>query len=178
MAHHITPATVMPTTVMPTTTTTIDTPHDAAAEILPILRPMSRGIALLLLDDEHRPLVGIAINNAPRNEFEPVVRLLTELKDQRLCSVILGVLSPEACVAEEPFDFDDMTLDTSERLAVDAATVHAWAEFACALAGIGIALLDVIESTPWSWASAHAPSAPYLPRGRALGRRGHQRSTR
>jgi hypothetical protein len=159
MAHH----------TRPTSTTAIDTPHDAAAEILPILRPMSRGIALLLLDEEHRPLVGIAINDAPRNEFEPVVRLLTELQDRSVRAVILGVLSTEAQIPEEPFDFGDTTMDTSERLAVEAATVHAWAEFACALSAIGIVLLDVIECTPWNWASAHAPSAPYLPRGRALG---------
>ncbi len=159
MAQHSTPASAA----------AIDTPHDAAAEILPILRPMSRGIALLLLDHEHRPIVGIAINDAPRNEFEPVVRLLAELQDHSVRSVILGVLSAEAMVPDEPFDFGDTTMDTSERLAVEAATVHAWAEFACALSAIGIVLLDVIECTPWSWASAHAPSAPYLPRGRALG---------
>jgi hypothetical protein len=155
----------------PTSSTAIDTPHDAAAEILPILRPMSRGIALLLLDDEHRPLVGLAINDAPRNEFEPVVRLLAELQDRSVRAVILGVLSTEAEVPDEPFAFRDSSLETSDRLAVEAATVHAWAEFACALSGIGIVLLDVIECTPWSWSSAHAPSAPYLPRGRALGAR-------
>jgi hypothetical protein len=150
---------------------TIECPHDAADEIVPMFRTMRRGIVLLLLDAGRRPVVGLAVHGAPRNEFEPIVELLASLGDGKPDAVILGVLSHEASLEDEPFVFGDDALDTSERLAVDAATVHAWAEFSCRLEAEGITLLDVIECTPWSWASAHAPSAPYLATGRGLGHR-------
>ncbi len=149
----------------------IETPHDAVDHILPMFRTMLRGIVLLLLDAARRPSVGVAVHGAPRNEFEPIVELLTSLGDAKPDAVILGVLSREASLDDEPFVFGDDSLTTSDRLAVDAATVHAWAEFSCRLEAEGITLLDVIECTPWSWASAHAPSAPYLATGRGLGRR-------
>ena len=150
---------------------TIECPHDAADEIVPVFRTMRRGIVLLLLDATRRPVVGLAVHDAPRNEFEPIVELLASLGDAKPDAVILGVLSHEASLHDEPFAFGDDSLDTSDRLAVDAATVHAWAEFSCRLEAEGITLLDVIECTPWSWASAHAPSAPYLAAGNGLGRR-------
>lgn len=150
---------------------TIDCPHDAADEIMSMFRTMRRGIVLLLLDAGRRPVVGLAVHGAPRNEFEPIVELLASLGDAKPDAVILGVLSHEASLHDEPFVFGDDSLGTSDRLAVDAATVHSWAEFSCRLEAEGITLLDVIECTPWSWASAHAPSAPYLADSRRLGRR-------
>lgn len=141
----------------------IETPHDAAAEIVPVCRTILRGIVLLLLDVARRPMVGLVVHDAPRNEFERVVELLSSLTDSKPDAVILGVLSREATVHDEPYVFGSDRLDTTDRLAVDAATVHAWAEFSCQLEAIGIILLDVIECTPWSWASVHAPAAPYLP---------------
>ena len=153
----------------------IATPHDAAAEIVPMFRTMLRGIVLLLLDAARRPLVGLAVHDAPRNEFERVVDLLASLEDDRPHSVILGVLSHEATVENEPYVFGENVLATTDRLAVDAATVHAWAEFSCRLEAIGILLLDVIECTPWSWASVHAPAAPYIHEDRRLGARTNPR---
>ncbi len=150
---------------------TIETPHDAAAEIVPMFRTMLRGIVLLLLDAARRPMVGLAVHDAPRNEFEPVVDLLASLTHDRPHAVILGVLSHEAAMEDEPYEFGDNVLATTDRLAVDAATVHAWAEFSGHLEAIGITLLDVIEWTPWSWASVHAPSAPYLRGDLRLGER-------
>ncbi len=178
MAHHFTP-TAASTRLGASTaersstdgSATIECPHDAADEIVPMFRTMRRGIVLLLLDTGRRPLVGLAVHGAPHNEFEPVVELLSSLGDAKPDAVILGVLSREASLHDEPFVFGDDSLDTSDRLAVDAATVHAWAEFSCRLEDEGITLLDVIECTPWSWASAHAPSAPYLAGGHGLGRR-------
>ena len=134
-----------------------------------MFRTMRRGIVLLLLDADRRPLFGLAVHDAPPNEFEPVVQLLASLADDKPQAVILGVLSHEASVADEPYVFGDNVLGTADRLAVDAATVHAWAEFSCRLEAEGITLLDVIECTPWSWASVHAPSAPYLSGDLGLG---------
>ncbi len=144
---------------------------------------MASGVVLLLLDDERVPIVGIAIANAPRNEFEPIIDLLGRLRDGRLHSVILGVLSADADIEEEPFVFGDPFADTTDRLTVEAATVHAWAEFSQNLDALGITLLDIIECTSSSWASVHAPRAVY-PNGRGtrLGSRPHpgrrQRRTR
>lgn len=178
MAHHFTPtaaSTRLGASIEARSATgepaTIECPHDAADEIVPMFRTMRRGIVLLLLDATRRPVVGLAVHDAPRNEFEPIVELLASLGDAKPDAVILGVLSHEASLHDEPFVFGDDSLDTSDRLAVDAATVHAWAEFSCRLEAEGITLLDVIECTPWSWASAHAPSAPYLAAGNGLGRR-------
>lgn len=178
MAHRFTPtaaSTRLGTSIAARSTTaeaaTIECPHDAADEIVPVFRTMRRGIVLLLLDATRRPVVGLAVHDAPRNEFEPIVELLASLGDAKPDAVILGVLSHEASLHDEPFVFGDDSLDTSDRLAVDAATVHAWAEFSCRLEAEGITLLDVIECTPWSWASAHAPSAPYHAAGNGLGRR-------
>ena len=154
---------------------TIECPHDAADEIVPMFRTMRRGIVLLLLDATRRPVVGLAVHGAPRNEFEPIVRVLASLGDAKPDAVILGVLSHEASLRDEPFAFGDDSLGISDRLAVDATTVHSWAEFSCRLEAEGITLLDVIECTPWSWASAHAPSAPYLTNGSGLGRRAEPR---
>ncbi len=151
--------------------TAIETPGDAAEHIVPMFRTMLRGIVLLLLDAAQRPLVGLAVHDAPRNEFEPVVELLASLTSERPHGVILGVLSHEASLHDEPYVFGDKTLATADRLAVDAATVHAWAEFSCRLEELGIVLLDVIECTPWSWASVHAPAAPYLGSDLRLGAR-------
>lgn len=139
----------------------IDTPQHAADEIVPVFRSMTSGVVLLLLDRDRVPLVGISIHDAPRNEFEPIVKLLAELRDEHLDSVILGVLSETACIGDEPFVFGESHLDTSDRLAVEAATVHAWAEFSCQLDALGLRLLDVIECTPSHWASVHAPQSPY-----------------
>ncbi len=177
MAHHVTPtgaSTRITASIADKATgesTTIECPNDAADEIVPMFRTMRRGIVLLLLDAALRPVVGLAVHGAPRNEFEPIVELLASLGDDKPDAVILGVLSHEASLDDEPFVFGDDSLDTSARLAVDAATVHAWAEFSCRLEAEGITLLDVIECTPWSWASAHAPSAPYRA---AAGRLGHR----
>jgi hypothetical protein len=149
----------------------IDSPSDAAEQIVPMFRTMLRGIVLLLLDAARRPLVGLAVHDAPRNEFEPVVDLLASLTTDRPHAVILGVLSHEAVVEDQPYVFGENVLATTDRLAVDAATVHAWAEFSCRLEEIDITLLDVIECTPWSWASVHAPAAPYLRSDLRLGER-------
>ena len=178
MAHHVTPtpaSTRLGPSIAERSATgqspAIEFPHDAADEIVPMFRTMRRGVVLLLLDIGRRAVVGLAVHGAPRNEFEPIVELLAALGDGKPDAVILGVLSHEASLHDEPFVFGDDALDTTERLAVDAATVHAWAEFSCRLEAEGITLLDVIECTPWSWASVHAPSAPYLTTGGGLGRR-------
>ncbi len=178
MAHHVTPtpaSTRLGPSIAERSATgqspAIEFPHDAADEIVPMFRTMRRGVVLLLLDIGRRAVVGLAVHGAPRNDFEPIVELLASLGDGKPDAVILGVLSHEASLRDEPFVFGDDALDTSERLAVDAATVHAWAEFSCRLEAEGITLLDVIECTPWSWASVHAPSAPYLAKGGGLGRR-------
>ena len=180
MAHRFTPTTAStrlsasiaePSAIV--ASATIECPHDAADEIVPMFRTMRRGIVLLLLDATRRPVVGLAVHDAPGNEFEPIVELLASLGDAKPDAVILGVLSHEASLPDEPFAFGDDSLGISDRLAVDAATVHSWAEFSCRLEAEGITLLDVIECTPWSWASAHAPSAPYLTqreRARSAGR--------
>lgn len=139
----------------------IDTPQDAADEIIPAFRSMAAGVVLLLLNQARIPLVGLSIADAPRNEFEPIVKLLAELRDGHLDSIILGVLSDDACVGDDPFVFGESSLATGARLAVEAATVHAWAEFSCHLDILGLRLLDVIECTPSSWASVHAPHARY-----------------
>lgn len=139
----------------------IDIPQHAADEIVPRFASMAAGIVLLLLDDDRIPMVGISIADAPRNEFEPIIDLLAQLRDGRLHSVILGVLSTDACIDDEPFVFGDSRLESGERLAVEAATVHAWAEFSRRLDLLGLTLLDVIECTPSSWASVHAPRALY-----------------
>lgn len=158
----------------------IDIPQQAADEIVPRFASMASGVVLLLLDDARIPLVGISIADAPRNEFEPIINLLAKLRDERLHSVILGVLSNDACIADEPFVFGDSRLETGARLAVEAATVHAWAEFSCRLDLLGLTLLDVIECTPSSWASVHAPRALYGggPRTPRLGTRPPPSQTR
>ena len=141
--------------------TVVATPVDAAEVIVSAFRSMAQGVVLLFLDGIRRPMLALSVANAPRNEFEFVFDMLHDLDDPLIRFMILGVLSPEACVEAEPFVFGENRPDTTERLAVEAATVHAWAQFACQLGELGIVLLDVIECSPFSWASVHAPYAYY-----------------
>lgn len=138
----------------------IETPNDAAAEILPIFTTMPNGVVVVLLDHDRVPIAGLAVRNAPRNEFGPIVELLTAVQNPSLHSVILGVLSTDAVVDGDQFAFGQHD-DVGERLTVEAATVQAWAAFAFDLRRAGLVLLDVIECSSWGWASVHAPSIPY-----------------
>ena len=138
----------------------IDTPGHAAAEILPMFATMPNGVVLLLLDADRIPLAGLAIRNAPRNDFGPIVELLTAMEHPRPHSVVLGVLSGDAVVDDDAFVFGEHD-DVGERLTLEAATVQAWAAFAFDLRCAGLVLLDVIECSSWGWASVHAPTIPY-----------------
>jgi hypothetical protein len=153
----------------PVTTNPVLTPGDAAELIIAEFRTIGTGIVVLLVDVDHVPLLGLAVRGAPRNDFEPIVSLLGELHDDRLASVIVGVLSPAASfeiTADGVPDtiLGDLPESLSDRLFVEAATVTAWATLAESLADRGLTLLDVIECDPLGWASVHAPQALYRQR--------------
>jgi hypothetical protein len=139
----------------------INTPEDAAIELLPLFGAMFRGTLLLLLTEDRICIGGVRALDLPRNTFTPLLKLVAGDTAVGAAYAILGVFSPEAEIPLDPFIFTTDTLNTMDRLALESATVEAWQQFGIALSQRGVVLLDVIECGVSGWASTHGRRTRY-----------------
>ncbi len=133
------------------------TPHDAL-DSLDIVRPsdFQVGVLVVFLDDEQRPMAGIAIDGAPSNELcavgESIVRCLA---DPHANSVVHAVVF--GIVRNRPRTFDAATDEVQpgrgSGLYVDSDELSSWQECQLLLANQGIDPLFLLVLEPDGWAS-------------------------
>ena len=128
-----------------------------ALDALDHVRPNSfdSGVLVVLLDRERRPLVGIAVHNAPSEELcvigESVIASVARAKtrtgasrNRRVVAVVFGLVRDTN---------SDLVNDGHVRLALSSAELLAWRECQHLFAAHGIDPLDLLILEPCGWAS-------------------------
>jgi hypothetical protein len=111
-----------------------------AFDAVDLARPSEfrRGVIVLLLDDDDRPFLALAIDRAPSNQLVHIAEFLIDarfqLESPRFSGVVFGVIG------------DDST-------EVSGSEVADWHEAQHLLAAHGVALVDLVVVRPTHWSS-------------------------
>jgi hypothetical protein len=124
-----------------------------AFEAIDISRPddFDDGVIVLLLNDNDEPIVALAIEHAPLTNLDQIVDLLCESVHSGIdfSGVVFGMIrAVDSAPAERKGPHGNRVLW------LPASAVAAWNDARNTLAGIGIAVVDIVVIEPSGWFGA------------------------